>query len=140
MTIEPTGSVTGKPAPSPAASDSSISSTSDTPAANAASRIARRSTAVASDGTHNVTSTRRPKRERVRDMSMKLRIICSAACASAITPCRMGRTASRCPGSRPTSAFASSPTASSVGRASLAPPLRKQTTDGWFSTTPRSCV
>lgn len=78
-TIEPTASVTGSPAPSAAASDWSIRFTREAPAAAAASRSARRSTAVALEGTQTVNSMRRPNSERACDMPTNWRIICSAA-------------------------------------------------------------
>src|SRR6202035_2772973 len=51
-TIEPVGSVTGRPAPIAAAIGSSIRKTRLAPALSADSRIARRSTAVEPEGTH----------------------------------------------------------------------------------------
>ena len=53
-TIEPVGSVTGRPAPIAAAIGSSIRNTRRAPALSAASWMARRSTAVEPDGTQTM--------------------------------------------------------------------------------------
>ena len=54
-TIEPVGSVTGRPAPIAAAIGSSIRNTRRAPALSADSWIARRSTAVEPEGTQMIT-------------------------------------------------------------------------------------
>ena len=61
-TIDPIGSATGSPAPIAAAIGSSMSDTRSAPALVTASRIARRSTEVAPDGTQMTTSGPREKR------------------------------------------------------------------------------
>ena len=94
--------------------------------------MARRSTAVAPDGTHTITLGF-TKPLRLWTLRMKCLIISSATSKSAITPSRMGRIASMWPGVRPSICLASMPTAWT----SLRPPtLRSATTDGSFNTMP----
>ena len=109
-TMEPVGSVTGRPAPIAAAIGSSIRNTRRAPALSALSWIARRSTAVEPEGTQMIIrGLAKPRRGCTR--RMKCLIISSATSKSAITPSRNGRIASMLPGVRPTICLASSPTA-----------------------------
>ena len=110
-TIEPVGSVTGRPAPIAAAIGSSIRNTRLAPALSADSWIARRSTAVEPEGTQTITCGL-AKLRRLCTLRMKCLIISSATSKSAITPSRSGRIASMLPGVRPSICLASSPTAS----------------------------
>src|SRR5262245_42895855 len=132
-TMEPVGSVTGRPAPIAAAIGSSISQTLRAPALSAASRIARRSTGVEPDGTQMIICGL-AKRRRLCTLRMKCLIISSATSKSAMTPSRKGRMAVMLAGVRPSISFASSPTASTCLR-----PLywAMATTDGSFNTMPR---
>ena len=132
-TIEPVGSITGSPAPIAAAIGSSISQTLRAPALSAASRIARRSTAVEPDGTQMIISGL-AKRRRLCTLRMKRLIISSATSKSAMTPSRKGRMAVMLAGVRPSIIFASSPTASTRLRPSY---WAIATTDGSFNTMPR---
>ena len=94
--------------------------------------IARRSTAVAPDGTQTITLGF-VKPLRLCTLRMKYLIISSATSKSAMTPSRMGRIASMWPGVRPSIILASMPTAWTVLRP---PTLRRATTEGSFSTMP----
>ncbi len=109
-TIEPVGSWIGRPAPMAAAIGSYISPTRRAEALRHESLIARRSTAVAPDGTHTMTLGF-TKPLRLWTLRMKYLIISSATSKSAITPSRMGRMASMWPGVRPSIILASVPTA-----------------------------
>ena len=128
--IEPTGSVTGRPAPMAAATGSSTRCTSLAPP-RPASRTARRSTPVTPLGMP-ITSRGATMPRPSLPLRMKYLIICSAASKSAITPSRRGRTARMLPGVRPNISLASSPTARGT-------PLSKSmaTTEGSCSTMPR---
>ncbi len=95
--------------------------------------IARRSTAVAPDGTQTITFGF-VKPRRLCTLRMKCLIISSATSKSAMTPSRMGRIASMWPGVRPSIILASMPTAWTCLRP---PTLRSATTEGSFSTMPR---
>ena len=110
-TIEPVASVTGRFAPMAAAIGSSIRNTRRAPALSAASWIARRSTAVAPEGTQ-MTICGLAKLRRLCTLRMKCLIISCATSKSAMTPSRSGRIASMFPGVRPSIRLASSPTAS----------------------------
>ena len=132
-TMEPEGSVTGRPAPIAAAIGSSISSTLRAPALSADSWIARRSTAVEPEGTQTMMSGE-AKQRRLCTLRMKCLIISSATSKSAITPSRSGRMAAMLPGVRPSISLASSPTASTCLRPRIS---AMATTLGSFSTMPR---
>ena len=132
-TIEPVGSVTGRPAPIAAAIGSSISQTLRAPALSADSWMARRSTAVEPDGTQT-TICGWAKRRRLCTLRMKCLIISSATSKSAMTPSRSGRIAWMLPGVRPSIILASSPTAS-TWRLPLC--VVSATTEGSFRTMPR---
>ena len=111
-TIDPNGSATGRPAPIAAAIGSSISETRSAPALVTASRIARRSTDVAPEGTQITTSG--PRERRLGPpcaLRMKCLIISSATSRSAITPARSGRMVFKLSGVLPSISLASSPTA-----------------------------
>ena len=96
-TIEPVGSVTGRPAPIAAAIGSSIRNTRRAPALSADSWIARRSTAVEPDGTQTMICGL-AKLRRLCTLRMKCLIISSATSKSAMTPSRSGRIAWMLPG------------------------------------------
>ena len=135
-TIDPVGSLTGRPAPMAAAMGSSINSTRRAPAASAESWIARRSTAVDPEGTQ-ITICGETKLRRLWTLRMKCLIISSATSKSAITPSRRGRIAVILPGVRPSICLASSPTA----RTRLCPSLMLiATTEGSFRTMPWPCT
>src|SRR4051794_36361263 len=88
-TIDPVGSVTGRPAPSAAAIGSSIRNTRRAPALSALSWMARRSTAVEPEGTQITTrGLAKPRRGCTR--RMKCLIISSATSKSAISPVAQG--------------------------------------------------
>jgi hypothetical protein len=91
-TIEPVGSVTGRPAPIAAAIGSSIRKACLAPALSADSRIARRSTAVAPEGTQTMICGAE-KLRRLSALRMKCLIISSVTSKSAMTPSRSGRIA-----------------------------------------------
>ena len=131
-TIEPCGSWIGRPAPMAAAIGSSISPTRRAEAFRQLSLMARRSTAVAPEGTQTITLGF-TKPLRLWTFLMKCLIISSATSKSAMTPSRMGRMASMWPGVRPSICLASSPTAWTTLRP---PTLRSATTEGSFSTMP----
>ena len=131
-TIEPVGSWIGSPAPIAAAIGSSIRPTRRAPAFRQLSLIARRSTAVAPDGTQTMTlGFTNPWR--LCTLRMKYLIISSATSKSAMTPSRIGRMASIWPGVRPSICLASMPTAWTILRP---PTVRSATTEGSFSTMP----
>jgi hypothetical protein len=90
-TIEPAGSVTGRPAPIAAAIGSSIRKTRRAPALSADSWIARRSTAVEPEGTQMICGV--AKLRRLCALRMKCLIISSVTSKSAMTPSRNGRIA-----------------------------------------------
>jgi len=91
-TIEPVGSVTGRPAPIAAAIGSSIRKTRLAPALSADSWIARRSTGVEPDGTQTMICGV-AKLRRLCTLRMKCLIISSVTSKSAMTPSRSGRMA-----------------------------------------------
>ena len=94
--------------------------------------MARRSTAVAPDGTQTmIFGFTKPLR--LCTLRMKCLIISSATSKSAMTPSRMGRMASMWPGVRPSICLASMPTAWTILRP---PTLRRATTEGSFRTMP----
>src|SRR6202047_5280014 len=129
-TIDPVGSVTGRPAPIAAAIGSSIRKTRLAPALSADSWIARRSTGVEPDGTQTMICGV-AKLRRLCTLRMKCLIISSVTSKSAMTPSRSGRIARMLPGVRPSISFASSPTARTCF---LPRTLAIATTDGSFST------
>jgi len=132
-TIEPVGWVTGRPAPIAAAIGSSMSSTFRAPADSAESWMARRSTAVAPEGTQTMMRGL-AKERRLCTFRMKCLIIASATSKSAMTPSRIGRIASISPGVRPSISLASAPTAQTI----LRPPrVSIATTEGSLRTMPR---
>ena len=132
-TMEPVGSVTGRPAPIAAAIGSSIRNTRRAPALSADSWIARRSTAVEPEGTQMMTCGL-AKLRRLCTLRMKCLIISSATSKSAMTPSRKGRMAAMLPGVRPSIILASSPTA----RTCFLPLTSAMaTTEGSFRTMPR---
>ena len=133
-TIEPVGSVTGRPAPIAAAIGSSISQTLRAPADSADSWMARRSTAVEPEGTQTMICGRANDLRLLCTLRMKCLIISSATSKSAITPSRKGRIAWMLPGVRPSISLASSPTA----RTCFFPRLSAMaTTEGSLRTIPR---
>jgi hypothetical protein len=134
-TMEPTGSVTGRPAPIAAAIGSSSSETLSEPALLTAWRIALRSTGVAPEGMQITTSG--PREKRVAPpcaLRMKCLIISSATSRSAITPLLSGRIVSTLPGVLPIISLASSPTART--RRIPSRPISIATTEGSLITTP----
>ncbi len=136
-TIEPEASLTGRPAPMAAAMGSSIRYTSEAPAPSADSRIARRSTWVEPQGTQMMMRGLR-NRPRACTMRMNCLSICSVTVKSAITPSFMGRMASMLPGTLPSMALASWPTAWMVFLPWGPPSWRMATTEGSSSTMPLS--
>ena len=110
-TMEPLASLTGKPAPNAAAMGSSIRNTSFAPAFLAASRMARFSTWVEPQGTQMMILGLGLNTERGCTILMNCLIISSVTTKSAITPSFMGRMASILPGTLPSMALASLPTA-----------------------------
>ena len=132
-TIEPVGSVTGRPAPIAAAMGSSIRKTRRAPALSVDSWMARLSTAVDPEGTATMICGL-AKLRRLCTFRMKCLIISSATSKSAITPSRNGRIASILPGVRPSIILASSPTASTC---CLPLTFAIATTEGSFNTIPR---
>ena len=117
------------PAPTAAATASSTRYTSLAFARNALSLTARRSTWVTSDGMPMTTLGR--TRTLLFACLMKYDNICSAASKSAMTPSRIGLTASIPPGTRPSIRFASLPTASMLPVSRLT-----ATIDGSLTTIP----
>jgi hypothetical protein len=135
-TIEPEASDTGRPAPMAAAIGSSIRKTSDAPAPSALSRIARRSTWVLPQGTQMMMRGLGLSTERGCTILMNCLSICSVTVKSAITPSFIGRMASMLPGTLPSMALASRPTAWMVFLPFGPPSWRMATTDGSSSTMP----
>ena len=109
--IEPLASLTGRPAPIAAAIGSSIRYTSDAPAPSADSRIARRSTWVEPQGTQMMILGLGLRMDRGWTILMNCFSICSVTVKSAMTPSFIGRMASMLPGTLPSIALASAPTA-----------------------------
>ena len=108
-TIQPVGSVVGSPAPIAAAIGSSTISTGFAPAWSAASRTARRSTAVTREGMQIITLARANILPCIAlRMNSCRRIV--VVSKSAITPSFSGRTATIEPGVLPITSFASFPT------------------------------
>ena len=108
-TMQPVGSVVGRPAPMAAAIGSSTMSTGRAPAWSAASCTARRSTAVTPDGMQMMTRARANILPcmALRMNSCNKMVVVSK---SAMTPSFSGRTATMEPGVRPMTSFASFPT------------------------------
>ena len=111
ITIVPTASCTGNPAPMAAAMGSSIKRTSLAPALMTDSRIARRSTSVAWHGTHTRTLGLGLIKLFWCTFLMKCWSIFSVTWKSAITPSFNGLMAVIFPGVRPSIRLASTPTA-----------------------------
>ena len=109
-TMEPLASLTGRPEPMAAAIGSSISRTSEAPAPRADSRMARRSTCVEPQGTQMMMRGLL-NQPRACTILMNCLSICSVTVKSAMTPSFMGRMASMLPGTLPSMALASWPTA-----------------------------
>ncbi len=137
-TIEPEASDTGSPAPMAAAIGSSIRYTSDAPAPSADSRMARRSTCVEPQGTQMMMRGLGRIIERGCTILMNCLSICSVTVKSAMTPSFIGRMASMLPGTLPSIALASLPTAWIVFLPCGPPSWRMATTDGSSSTMPLS--
>ena len=137
-TMEPDASDTGKPAPIAAAMGSSIRYTSEAPAPKALSRMARRSTWVEPQGTQMMMRGLGLNMERGCTILMNCLSICSVTVKSAITPSFMGRMASMLPGTLPSMALASRPTACMLFLPWGPPSCRMATTEGSSSTMPRS--
>ena len=109
-TIDPIASLIGRPAPSAAATGSSIKYTFLAPAPSADSLIALLSTCVAPEGTH--INTRGPSRKLLPlAFLIKYCSIFSVVVKSAITPSFNGRIVSIFAGVLPSIVFASKPTA-----------------------------
>ncbi len=129
-TMFPLGLVISIPAPSAAATGSSIKNHSLAPALRTASSTARFSTEVVFEGTQTMTRGLN-KGLLPQTLWMKCLSMRSVISKSAITPSRKGRTAIICPGVRPIMRRASSP----IAKIRLL--LRSMaTTAGSLSTTP----
>ena len=137
-TMEPEASDTGRPAPMPAAMGSSIRYTAVAPAASAASLMARRSTWVEPQGTQMMMRGLGVSTERGCTILMNCLIICSVITKSAITPSFIGRMASMLPGTLPSMALASWPTAWITFLPWGPPSWRMATTEGSSRTMPLS--
>ena len=129
-TMLPRGPSIGSPAPMAAAIGSDTIATRRAPAARPASRTARRSTSVMSDGTQMTSVGFVWIQERSKTWLRNPRISCSAMPKSAMTPSLSGRMARSPSGVRPSIRFASSPIATTRPDASIA------ATVGSSSTTP----
>ena len=108
-TMEPWGSATGRPAPMAAAMGSSMMETRLAPACSAASRTARRSTAVTPEG---IQMTTRGREKKLFPMALWINSVSMLVVTSksAITPSFSGRTVTMEPGVRPMTSLASWPT------------------------------